>query len=120
DEVLSASLPSEPSGVFGAESAAVAQARKALLFTAASAIQKFAEAIRDEQEVLMQISNMVMEVYAMDTAIHRLAKKPEDLRADVVRTFINDAMARIELSARQVLAATAEGDTLRTQLAAIR
>src|SRR5215475_5221515 len=75
DEVMSVSMPSESSGPLGAETAAVAQARKTLLFTAASAIQRFAEAIRDEQEVLMHISNMVMEVYAMDTAIHRLAKK---------------------------------------------
>jgi alkylation response protein AidB-like acyl-CoA dehydrogenase len=121
DEVLSASMPSEPSGLFGAESAAVAQAKKALLFVAGSAIQKFADTIREEQEVLMHISNMVMEAYAMDTALHRLTKKSgPDPAADMVRTFINDAMARVEFSARQVLAATADGDTLRTQLAALR
>src|SRR5262249_44715639 len=72
DEVMSASLPTEPTGAFGAEFAALAQAKKALLFVAGSAIQKFADAIRDEQEVLMLISNMVMDVFAMDTAMARL------------------------------------------------
>jgi alkylation response protein AidB-like acyl-CoA dehydrogenase len=121
DEVMSATLPAEPSGAFGAELAAVGQGKKALLFTAGSAIQKFGDSIRDEQEVLMHLSNMVMEIFAMDTAIHRLKKKQaSSLHEDVARTFINDAMVRVEFSAKQVLAAVADGDALRTQLAALR
>jgi len=57
----------------------------------------------------------------MDTAIHRLMKKNSSgSHADVTRVFVNDAMNRVEFSARQVLAAVAEGDALRTQLAALR
>lgn len=121
DEVMSASMPAEPSGPLSFELAAVAQAKKALLFTAGSAIQKFGESIREEQEVLMHISNMVMEVFAMDTAILRLIKKnAAEPQADVARTFINDAMIRVEIAGRQVLPAIAEGDALRTQLGALR
>jgi alkylation response protein AidB-like acyl-CoA dehydrogenase len=121
DEVMSVSMPSETSGPFGTELAALAQAKKALLFTAGSAIQKFADSIRDEQEVLMHLSNMVMDVFAMDTAIHRVMKRASSsLHQDVTRTFINDAMSRVEFSAKQVLAAVAEGDAMRTQLAALR
>ena len=121
DEVMSVSIPAEPSSRFGAESAAVNQMKKVLLFTAGSAIQKFGDSIREEQEVLMHISNIVMEIFAMDTAIHRLMKKSStDLHADVTRTFINDAVGRVEFSAKQILAAVADGDTLRTQLAALR
>src|SRR5881409_3337059 len=104
DEVMSASTPAEPSGPLGPESAAIAQAKKALLFTAGAAVQKFADAIRNEQEVLMHISNIVMEIYAMDTTIIRLVKNDlADPHADVARTFINDAMSRIDYAARQVL-----------------
>jgi len=121
DEVMSATIPAEVSGALGAEMAAVAQAKKALLFAAGSAIQKYGDGIRDQQEVLMHISNIVMEVYAMDTAIHRLEKKnAAEPYVDVVRTYINDAMSRVEFSARQTVAAVAEGDMLRTQLAALR
>jgi butyryl-CoA dehydrogenase len=121
DEVLSASTPPEPSGRFGPEVAAVGQAKKAVLFAAGSAIQKYMDGIRDEQEVLMHISNMVMETYAIDTAVCRLKKKdPDDVHVDIVRTFINDAMARIEFSGKQVLAAIGDGDLLRTQLSALR
>src|SRR5262249_19715530 len=75
DEVMSVSMPSDASGPLAAEFSAVAQAKKALLFTAGSAIQKFGDTIRDEQEVLMHLSDMVMEIFAMDTAMHRLVKK---------------------------------------------
>jgi alkylation response protein AidB-like acyl-CoA dehydrogenase len=121
DEVMSASLPAEPSGPLGAETVAVAQAKKALLFTAGSAVQKFGDAMRDEQEVLMHLSDMVAEVYAMDTAVQRLIKSNlRDPHTDIARTFINDAMTRVDFSARQVLAAVSDGDTLRTQLAGLR
>jgi alkylation response protein AidB-like acyl-CoA dehydrogenase len=120
DEVMSSSIPAERGGPLGAEIAAVAQAKKALLFAAGSAIQRFADTIRDQQEVLMYLSNMVMEVYAMDTAVARLLKKESEIQTEVTRTFINDAISRIEFSGRQVLAAVADGDTLRTQLAALR
>lgn len=121
DEVMSASIPTEPSGRLGAELAALAQAKKALLFVAGAAIQKFVDAIRDEQEVLMHLSNIVMDVYAMDTALARLSKKGStDVHLDAARTFINDAVARIEFSGKQALAAIAEGDVLRTQLSALR
>jgi hypothetical protein len=121
DEVMSVSAPSEPTGPAGAELAALTQAKKALLFAAGAAIQKFADGIRDQQEVLMHLSNMVMEVFAMDTAINRLIKKnSSDPHADVARTFVNDAMSRVEFSAKQVLAAVADGDALRAQLAALR
>ncbi len=121
DEVMSASIPSEPSGKFGAEIAAVAQAKKATLFVAGAALQRYMDAIKDEQEILMHVSNMVMEAYAIDTAVHRLSKKNStDIHADAARTFINDAMMRIESSGKQALAAVADGDTLRTQLSALR
>jgi alkylation response protein AidB-like acyl-CoA dehydrogenase len=121
DEVMSASIPSEASGPLGLEVAALSQAKKALLFTAGSALQRFGDSIRDEQEVLMHISNIVMEVFAMDTAICRLDKKQSaETQHDIARVFINDAISRIDFSARQALAASAEGDNLRTQLSALR
>jgi alkylation response protein AidB-like acyl-CoA dehydrogenase len=121
DEVMSASIPAEPSGPLGAELTALNQAKNALLFTAGSALQRFGDSIRDEQEVLMHISNIVMDVFAMDTAIHRLLKKQSgEPHGDIARVFINDAINRIDFCARQVLAAAAEGDALRTQLGALR
>ena len=121
DEVLSVSQPMESGGPFAAELAALAQSKKALLFVAGSAIQKFADATRDQQEVLMHISDIVMGIYAMDTAVQRLTKQSSrDVSRDIADTFINDAMSRVEFSSRQILAAVAEGDALRMQLGGLR
>jgi len=121
DEVMSVSLAAEPSGKFGAENAAAAQAKKAVLFVAGAAVQKYRDTIRDEQEISMHLSNMIMETFGIDTAVCRLMKQGStDIHADAARTFINDAIARIEFSGKQVLAAVADGDTLRTQLGALR
>ncbi len=119
DEVMSGSEPAGPALAFGPEAAAVVQARKAFLFSAGSAIQKFPETLRDEQEVVMHLSNMVMEIYGMDTGVSRLAKADSEIQRDIVRTFINDAIVRVEISARQVLAASAEGSVLSARLAAL-
>ena len=44
----------------------------------------------------------------------------EGYRSDMTRTFCNDAVERIEAHAKNTLAAMAEGDELRTLLAALR
>ena len=40
--------------------------------------------------------------------------------ADMAAVYLRDAMARIEVSARTVLAACSEGDALRTNMAVLR
>jgi alkylation response protein AidB-like acyl-CoA dehydrogenase len=121
DEVMSAGIPTDPTGPLGAEIAAVAQARKATLFVAGAAVQKYMDGIKDQQEILMHVSNMVMETYAMDTAVQRLLRQGSTgVHADVARTYINDAILRLEASGKQALAAVSDGDNLRTQLSALR
>jgi hypothetical protein len=114
-------MPAEPSGPFGEEIAALSQAKKTFLLVAGSAAQKYGDGIKNEQEVLMHLSNMVMEIFAIDTALHRAQKKGcTDIHAAIARTFLNDAISRLTFAATQTLAAVAEGDALRTQMAAVR
>jgi hypothetical protein len=120
DEVLSSSRPAEPSGPFAQESHAVDQAKKILLFVAGAALQKYPDSIREEQELLMHLSNIVMEIYAMDSARVRASKYSDEIHTLTVQTLINDALSRVEFAAKQALAAVAEGDALRVQLAALR
>src|SRR6185295_19077012 len=86
----------------------------------------FGQKLTDEQEVLMHAADIVMDVFAAESAVLRAqaasaAKHPKaSLQVDAARVFVNDAAMRIDASARQALAATVEGDTLRTMLAALR
>ena len=102
-------------------------AKKVVLLVAGSAVQRYMQALEDEQEVIGVLSNLVMEVYAMESALLRTLKKagalpqpPLRLEVAATRAFIHEAADRMESEARRALARIAEGDTLRTQLAVLR
>jgi alkylation response protein AidB-like acyl-CoA dehydrogenase len=91
-------------------------ARQSLAFAASVASERYGETIRDEQEILMHFADMAMEIYAMDSAISRAEKYSTDFHSWIRETFVSDALARVERSATQILAAVAEGDALQTHL----
>ena len=129
DEILS--LPpadeSEADGPLAEEAGLVGGAKKVALMVAGGAAQKYMQALADEQEVIGILSNLVMEVYAMESVLLRTLKKIGRSSAtdcatecDAARSYIYDAADRMELGARRALARIAEGDTLRAQLAVLR
>jgi alkylation response protein AidB-like acyl-CoA dehydrogenase len=129
DEVLSPSMPSldEDEAVLAAEARLAANAKKVALMVLGTAAQKYMTALAEEQEVLIGAANIIMDVYAMESAVLRARKaaaaKGEEasaLQLDIVRVFCNDAVERVEAQAKNTLAAVAEGDELRTLLAALR
>jgi alkylation response protein AidB-like acyl-CoA dehydrogenase len=127
DELLAGpSFEEAPSGAFAAEEAALAQSKKVFLLAAGSAVEKFRDKLTDQQEVVAALANIAMDVYAIESSLRRAQKAASAtqsgaaLMADAARAFIYDAMDRIEKEARTSLAATSDGDTLTTQLAALR
>ncbi|MDD8017491.1 MAG: acyl-CoA dehydrogenase family protein [Bacteroidota bacterium] len=124
------SMPSsgngEPEGIFASEQKMIANAKKIAVMTSGAAAQKYMDKLTDEQEVLAHISDIVMEVYAMESVLLRVKKhyasddKPNELYVNIVRTFVNDAMARVEIYSRGILSAIAEGDMLRTYLTVLK
>jgi butyryl-CoA dehydrogenase len=90
-------------------------------------VQKFGQDLEQQQEVLGLFADVAMEVYAMESAVVRTQKRAlaqgEDrcrLQEAAARCFAQDAMDKIEVSARRLLAAVEEGDMLRTYLAALK
>jgi hypothetical protein len=59
-----------------------------------------------------------MEIFAMESAQLRSQKNAN--AEDICQVLLCDAMARIEMFARPVLAACSEGDALRANLAVLR
>ena len=129
DEVLSPPVPSldEDETVLAAEAKLAKNAKKVALMVLGTAAQKYMTALAEEQEVLLGVSNIIMDVYAMESAILRAQKMAASrgeeaaaLRLDMVRVFCNDAVERVEAEAKNTLAAIGEGDELRTLLAALK
>ncbi len=105
----------------------VDRARKIFLFTSGAAVGKYGEALAEEQEVLGWLSDIAMEVYAMESGLLRAlksidcsGKEASETKIDMVRIYVNDALARVSDYARQVFAAMETGDVLHTQLATLR
>jgi butyryl-CoA dehydrogenase len=128
DEVLSGPAGAEElEGPLAEERKMVAQAKKLGLFAAGAATQKYMQAIQDQQEVMGAIADMTIEVYAMESAVLRaqkiVASKGEEgasLPLRMTRVYLSQAMEKVESAARKVIAAVADGDMLRTQLAILR
>jgi alkylation response protein AidB-like acyl-CoA dehydrogenase len=128
DEVLSGpSVGDEPEGPLAEERKLVMSAKKLGLFVAGAATQKYMQAIQDQQEVMGAIADMVIETYAMESAVLRAQKIAErngenaaSLPIAMTRVYLSQAMEKIEAAAKKVIAAVADGDMLRTQLAILR
>ncbi len=127
EELLSGpSFEETLSGPFAEEEKSLAQAKKIFLLAAGAAVQKFRDQLADEQEIVGALANIVMDVYAIESSLRRSQKtaaakgQSAALMGEATTAFTYDAMDRIEKEARTALAAIADGDTLTTQLAALR
>src|ERR1700693_1569687 len=128
DEVLSGPGVSEDlEGSLAEERKLVGQAKKLGLFAAGAATQKYMQAIQDQQEIMGAIADMTIEPYAMESAVLRAQKIAEakgeaaaTMPIAMTRVYLSQAMEKIEAAGKKDIAAVADGDMLRTQLAILR
>ena len=130
DEVMSGpGEKPEVEGQLADEVALLSSAKKLALFAAGAATQKYMAKLADEQEIMGALADMIIQVYAMESAVLRAQKmsvkagtsgSAPGIPVALARIYADKAMSTIELAARKVIAAVAEGDALRTQLAILR
>jgi len=129
DEMLSPSVATggfAEQGVLDEEMRVVAAFKKVALMVLGTAMQTYGEKLTDEQEVVSFAADILIDIYASESAVlraHEVSSSREptaDLHVKAARVFVNDAAQRVESAAKSALAAMAEGDTLRTLLAALR
>ena len=129
DEIMSPSVPGSGFGeeaVLGDEFRAVAAFKKVALMVLGTAMQTYGPKLNDEQEVLSYAADIMIDTFAAESAVLRATAAMTgslpraDLHETAARVFVNDAAQRIDGAARSALAAMADGDTLRTLLAALR
>src|SRR5436305_11226616 len=128
DEVMAGpSSGGESVGPLAAEHQLLANARKLTLLAAGAASQKYMQALSEQQEIMGALADCISEVYAMESCILRAEKLAGNRGEGAAKQAI--AMTRyyaargfqvVELATRKVIAAVAEGDMLRTQMALLR
>jgi len=128
DEIMSPSMsvPEISDEPLVDEARACGVFKKVVLMVAGTAMQRYGVKLEQEQEVLSYLADILIDTYAAESSVLRAQDAASrkvsnaDAHADAARITTNEAAGRIELAARSCLAAMAEGDTLRTQLAALR
>jgi len=102
------------------EKQAIQNFKKTILMTAGAAAQKLMKDLKDEQEILMHIADMLMQTYAFESAVLRTEKlanlnegKPKAGTEAILKILMHEANNMINNAAKEVTYAFAEGDELR-------
>jgi len=124
------SIPSfgnEEDGLFSAETKAIKNIKKAVLMVAGAAAQKFMAKLADEQEIIMNATDMMTEVFACESILLRTQKiislKGEEASKsyiEMTKVYFNDAINRIDFYGKQAIASFSEGDELKMMLMGLK
>ncbi|MCL4547073.1 MAG: acyl-CoA dehydrogenase family protein, partial [Bacteroidetes bacterium] len=116
-----------PEGLLAAENKAIQNAKKAILIIAGAAIQKLMMKLKDEQEIIMNVTDMMIEVFACESAYLRTMKlskmkSEQELQpyVDMTRIYISDAIEQVGLYGKHAISAFAEGDELKMLLLGLK
>jgi len=123
---------------FAAETKILARLRKIVLLAAGAASQRFMTALQDQQEVMADLADGIMAVFALESALLRARKLAGSklagsqlpgsrassglsaVAAAMTAVFAEEMLGAVEQAARRVLAASAEGDALAVQIGVLR
>ena len=108
------------------EAEALAAVKKIALLSAGVASQRYMTALQDQQEIMADLADIIMQVFALESALLRARKLAASGRntatvaAAMTSLLADESMSLAEQASRRVLASCGEGDELRTQLAVLR
>ena len=113
--------------IFAADRKALQNAKKAILMVAGAAVQKFMQNLEKEQEVMMSLSDMLIELFACESTLLKTEKlvgiRGEAacaLQIDLTKTYISDSLERINLSGKHAITSFNDGDMLRIMLMGLK
>ncbi|MBK6946734.1 MAG: acyl-CoA dehydrogenase family protein [Haliscomenobacter sp.] len=127
-----ASMPSMEAvtGAYGEEKKALEDFKKITLMTAGAAAKMQMDGklnLKEAQEVLMSLADMMIELFAAESLLLRVEKLSsmetpidQEIYDAILQTYFHDAGFRIQKSATDALTAFAEGDLLRTFLMGLK
>ncbi len=117
----------EEEGLFAKEKKVLRNLKKAGLMISGSAIQKLQDKLRDEQEIIMALSDMLIEGYTAESAVLRAEKiikmKGDEAGAiyrDLAMVYLHKAVEKSVWAGKQAIYAFAEGDEMRMMLMGLK
>ncbi|MCY7685706.1 acyl-CoA dehydrogenase family protein [Bacillus altitudinis] len=127
-EELMMMMPEEPGDQpLDQEKYLLAHAKKIALMVAGMAAMKYGKALDKEQEILVNIADIVNELFAAESAVLRTEKaiaasgtEKNAQKLAYTQIFTQEAFLKIEAHAKESLIAMEEGDSLRMSLSALR
>jgi alkylation response protein AidB-like acyl-CoA dehydrogenase len=120
-------LSTDTGGLFDDEIKYINNFKKSILMVAGSAVQKLMMKLGREQEILMGISDMMIETYVSESILLRVQKLVK-LRGEenchvelaIMRSYIYDSSNKINTLGKDILNSFAEGDDLRMMLMGLK
>ncbi|MBV6644013.1 MAG: acyl-CoA dehydrogenase family protein [Cyclobacteriaceae bacterium] len=101
----------------------VKKLKKAILMVAGKAAQIFGPKMEQEQEVLMNIADMIIEVYVAESTILRTQKlisqtgeEANSVFTDITKLYLSHAVQKIKAAGDEAVACFTEGDELKVML----
>jgi len=116
--------PPPVTGPLEREVRAAEVAKRVIAYTARLLIERHLASLKDEQQHLEILANMIIDLYAMDSVVNRTlllaghgTSEDDALRVAMTKVFVASANERVIDGARRLLANEFEGEELRRQLA---
>jgi hypothetical protein len=117
-------------GAYAEEHKAIADFKKVILMVAGGGAKMQMDGklnLKDEQEILMNVADMLIDLYAAESMLLRIQKlagmdkkHPQEFYDAMLQVFFHDATARMAKNATDALASFAEGDLLKTFLMGVK
>jgi len=126
-ELMSIPDMSGDEGAFAAEKKCIKNFKKAVLMVAGSAVQKLMTKLPSEQEIVMNIADMLIEVYVGESLQLRVEKlagmRGEDACApliDMLRIWLDESAERMHKAGKEAICSFTEGDEQRIMLSGLK
>jgi alkylation response protein AidB-like acyl-CoA dehydrogenase len=112
-------LPKKPSGPLGNEILATELTKRAVVFAASYAAQKYMEDLKEKQAILGVLADCMADVFGMDSVVSRahqavqsLSKPTSELHVALTQLYCFDARARVFQNLRRIAMIMADGEEL--------
>jgi len=113
--------------LFAAEKKVIKNLKKSVLMIAGAAVQKFMMKLSEEQEIIMNVADMIIEIYAAESVLLRVEKRinllgadANALHKDIAVIYLHRAVEKVNNAGKAAITSFAESDELRVTLMGLK